>query len=254
VDFSLDLGGRPVSLETSYTTIIDGTNGTTRLERVDALLLTTSIVATGAITNLPGPGNRHVEISSEITTGRIEDMLTLTIDSPEPLLTGDLTSSSTLALPPGPGPVRDRLSVTGRFGLGNAEFSNAEVQNKVDELSRRSQGQSQEEMAERVLTNLEGRFNLSRGVVTLRDLTFEVPGANVAMGGTYDTGNETLDFRGTLRMEATVSEAVGGFKSIFIKPFNFIFRKDGAGAVVPIKITGTWRKPKTDIEIGRIVR
>jgi hypothetical protein len=128
------------------------------------------------------------------------------------------------------------------------------VQKKVDELSRRSQGQSEEEMADRVLTNLEGRFDLARGVVTLRDLTFEVPGANVAMGGTYDTGNETLDFRGTLRMQATVSEAVGGFKSIFIKPFNFIFRKDGAGAVVPIKITGTWRKPKTDIEIGRIVR
>jgi hypothetical protein len=109
-------------------------------------------------------------------------------------------------------------------------------------------------MVDRVLTDLEGRFALARGVVTLRDLTFEVPGAQVAMAGTYDTGSETLDFKGTLRMEATVSEAVGGFKSIFIKPFNFIFRKDGAGAVVPIKITGTWRKPKTDIEIGRIVR
>ena len=53
-------------------------------------------------------------------------------------------------------------------------------------------------------------------------------------------------------MEATVSEAVGGFKSIFIKPFNALFRKEGAGAVVPIKITGTREEPKFGVRFGAI--
>ena len=65
--------------------------------------------------------------------------------------------------------------------------------------------------------------------MSLRGLTFEVPGARIALNGSYALSNEALDFRGTLRMKATVSQAVGGFKSIFIKPFDALFRKDGIG-------------------------
>jgi hypothetical protein len=53
-------------------------------------------------------------------------------------------------------------------------------------------------------------------------------------------------------MDATVSKAMGGFKSIFLKPFDFIFRKDGAGAVIPIRITGTRKQPKMGMEVRRV--
>jgi hypothetical protein len=53
-------------------------------------------------------------------------------------------------------------------------------------------------------------------------------------------------------MQASMSDAVGGFKSIFLKPFNPIFRKDGAGAVFPIKIEGTRQQPKFGLEFGKI--
>ena len=36
-DFSLDLGGKPVPLETRFHTVVDGTDGSTRLERVDEI-------------------------------------------------------------------------------------------------------------------------------------------------------------------------------------------------------------------------
>jgi hypothetical protein len=253
-DFNLDLGGRPMPLETSFTAIVNGTNGSTRLEQVDAKLGDTTIAATGAILNLEGPGRRHVEISSRVTDGRIEDMLALTIDSPKPLLTGDLTSESTLVLPPGPTPVRERLTLSGRFGVGNASFTDAQVNEKLTEFSRRSQGKDAEDMRGRVLTNLSGRFALESGIFSLRSLRFRVPGADVALAGTYDVKSEALDLAGTLRMDATVSEAVGGFKSIFIRPFDGLFRKDGAGAVVPIRIGGTWREPKTNVDFGRIMK
>ena len=61
-----------------------------------------------------------------------------------------------------------------------------------------------------------------------------------------------MNFIGTLRMEATVSQAVGGFKSIFIRPFDFVFRKEGAGAVVPIRISGTRQAPKFGLQVGKV--
>jgi hypothetical protein len=253
-DFSLELGGRPLPLDTTYTALINGTNGTTILEQVDATLVNSKIVASGAITNLAGPAGLDIEIESEVVDGRIEDMLALTIDSPEPLLTGDLTSKSTMHLPPGDSPVRMRLRLDGEFGLGRADFTNEQVQDKLAELSRRSQGQNEDEAAARVLTNLGGHFTMEAGIFHVRDLSFRVPGAEVQLAGSYDLASEAMNFSGNLRMDASVSEAVGGIKSIFIKPFDFIFRKDGAGAVVPLSVTGTWRSPKTNVDFGRVFR
>ena len=47
-------------------------------------------VTTGAITNLDGPGRHDVNLHIAIADGRIEDILALAIDSPKPLLVGDL--------------------------------------------------------------------------------------------------------------------------------------------------------------------
>jgi hypothetical protein len=253
-DFNLDLGGRPVPLDTTFVAIVDGTNGTTVLEKVEATLLSSTILASGVVTNVAGPTGHDIEITSEVVDGRIEDMLALTIDSSEPLLTGGLTSKSTMKLPPGDTPVRERLHIEGRFGLAEADFSDEQVRGRLAELSRRSQGQTAEEASARVLTSLSGDFTLASGVFRVRDLSFRVPGADVRLGGAYNLTTEAMDFQGSLRMEASMSEAVGGFKSIFLKPFDFILRKDGAGSVVPIGVTGTWRKPDTNLDWGRILR
>ena len=65
-DFSLDLGGSPMPLATSFHARVDGTDGSTRLMRVDAKLDSTPIVASGLIDNTDGPGRRAVTIDSEI--------------------------------------------------------------------------------------------------------------------------------------------------------------------------------------------
>ncbi len=170
------------------------------------------------------------------------------------MLIGDLSLESTLQLPPGKTRVPQRLAMTGRFGLGRAQFTNAQVQEKLQELSRRSQGKDEDERIGRVLTDLRGRFVMKSGVLNLQDLTFRVPGASVALAGTYRLDDGAIDLAGTLSMQASVSRAVGGFKSIFIKPFDGLFRKNGAGAVVPIKITGTRDEPKMGVQVGKILK
>jgi hypothetical protein len=250
-DFSLDLGGSPVPLDTRFTAVVDGSDGTTVLERIDATLIDTPIVVTGRVDNLPGPGRRHIELTAEIREGRIEDVLKLTIGSDTPLLVGDVSLMSRISLPPGPGPVSGRLVIDGTFGLDQARFTDEGAEAKLIELSRRSQGKDEDERASRVLTSLHGRFKLSSGVLALQGVRFRVPGATVTVDGTYTMTSGDLDLTGTLRMQASMSSAVGGFKSLFLKPLNWLFRRDGAGAVIPITITGTPKKPDVGVSIRR---
>jgi hypothetical protein len=242
-DFNLDLGGQPLPLTTSFIAHVDGSDGSTRLELVDARLFNTRIRVTGAITNVSGPG-QDIQLAAEIRDGRIEDVLRLAIDAAQPMLVGDVTIRTTIALEPGEGHVRDRLRLDGRFGLGGARFTDGDIQRRLDELSRRGQGRPRDEDVNRVLTDLRGQFQLADARLALRGVNFSVPGAAINLDGTYRLPDGGLDFRGTLRLRATVSQAVGGFKSLFIKPFDFIFRKDNAGAVIPISITGTREQPE----------
>ena len=48
-------------------------------------------------------------------------------------------------------------------------------------------------------------------------------------------------------MEASVSKAVGGFKSIFLRLVDPFFRKKGRGTVIPIKVTGTIDAPEVGL-------
>jgi hypothetical protein len=251
-DFSLELGGRPMPLAANFAAVVTGTDGTTVIERADAVLGETKITVTGAVINQAGPGNRDLEFNVEIADGRIEDILALVIDAPQPIMTGTVDVTGRMTLPPGETPVRHRLSVEGRFGLAQTRFTDRGVQEKMNTLSRRGQGKDDDDPLGRVMTNLRGQVRLANGVARFSQLTFQVPGAHVGLNGSYGLESGTLNFRGSLRMQASISDAVGGFKSIFLKPFNGIFRKDGAGAVVPIKIEGTRDEPKFGVEFGRI--
>ncbi len=251
-DFSLELGGRPMPLVANFAAVVTGTDGTTVIDRAEAVLIETKITVTGAVINQAGPGNRDLEFNVEIADGRIEDILGLVIDSPEPIMSGIVDVTGRMTLPPGDTPVRQRLGVEGRFGLAQTRFTDSGVQKKMEDLSRRSQGKDDDDPLGRVMTNLRGQVKLTNGVARFSQLTFQVPGARVGLNGSYALASGALDFKGTLRMDASMSDAVGGFKSIFLKPFNGVFRKDGAGSVLPIKIQGTRNEPSFGVEFGKI--
>ena len=68
--------------------------------------------------------------------------------------------------------------------------------------------------------------------------------------GKYGFGKEALDFHGKLRTQAHVSEMVGGWKHWALKPMDPFFAKEGYGAVVSIKVTGTREKPQFGFDRG----
>jgi AsmA-like C-terminal region len=253
-DFSIDVGGKAMPLETVYTAIIDGTNGDTYLKPVRAVLGRTHLTADGGIVHTPGRKGRTVELDVVIDDGRLEDILRLAVDSTPPHMSGALRMKTRLEVPPGDRPVPRRLYLKGEFHVASARFASNTVQNKIDELSRRARGRPTDGKVDNVASDLHGRFELKDGVLTLSPVSFSVRGALIQMRGRYSLIHGTLDFTGTARMNARVSEMVTGWKRFPLKIFDPLFAKDGAGAVFPIRVSGPVKKPEFKVEIKKIFK
>ena len=129
-DFSVDVAGQGVPLDTRFRAIVDGTNGDTYLEQVDAQFLQTSLTARGAIVGGPHGHGRTVDLDVVMPKGRVEDVLKLAVKSSKAVMEGRLTMKTKLVLPPEHRKVADRLRLDGTFAVDDARFTNAEVQRK----------------------------------------------------------------------------------------------------------------------------
>ena len=236
-DFSIDVGGTPLKLETTFHAVVDGTNGNTYLKQVDGKLEGTPIGAAGSIDSQPGVKGRTVKLDVTIKDGRIEDVLKLAVRAPKPVMIGQIALKAALLLPPGDAKVIDRLQLDGGFALERAQFTDPAVQQKLAELSRRAQGKKPDEPVGKIASEMRGRFVLKNGAVRFNPIGFALPGADVELTGVYGIRSQILDLSGTLAMEATVSKAAGGgIRGFFLKAVDPIFRKHGKGAVIPITI------------------
>jgi hypothetical protein len=250
-DFRLRYASQPVPLTTRFQAIVDGTDGDTYLEAVDAKLGETLIAAKGAIEGLPGVKGRNIKLNARIADGRIEDLLRLAVKSGTPALSGRISLQTDFLLPPGEADVIDKLRLDGKFDLSSARFSDRGVNDKLGEMSARASGRgSAPPPQQRVVTDLEGTFRLATGTISFSDLRFHIPGADVQLAGSYGLRSEALNFDGTLRLQATISEvAGGGVKSLLLKAIDPLFKKKGAGTVLPIRVRGTRDDPKFGLDV-----
>lgn len=263
-DFRLSSGGEAMHLRTRFHAQVDGTNGNTRLKSVNATLGRSQISAQGEILGVAAvsaqdgqpahPGGHDVALQVKVDGGRIEDFLRLAARG-EPLLSGRLTMRTSLGVPPGKEPVSDRLQLKGNFTLADAEFTNTNLQNHIDELSLRGQGKPQEAKnpnATNVRSNMQSDFQMDNGVITLSNLKYMVPGAEIDLKGTYGVNGGALSFKGTAKMQATISQMVGGWKGLLLKPLDRFFEKGSAGTAVPVVIGGTRKDPQFTVDFGRL--
>lgn len=243
-NFSLDLVGRGVPLHTEFSATVDGTDGDTYLHAVRATLIRSLIIAKGSVTHTAGKPGHLIVLDVYAPNAQLQDILRLATKSKEPVMTGSVNLKAKLLLPPGKERVIQRMRLDGDFGVNDAEFANVEVRGKLESLSRHGLGKPKDEEAGSAVTDLLGHFRLERNVATFRKLNFSVPGTEVRLIGSFKLEDEGLDFAGELRMRAKLSQTVTGKKSIFLKLADPFFKKDGAGSVVPIRITGTRDEPK----------
>lgn len=246
-DFRLTMGGETVPLKTKYTAVVDGTNGNTLLEPVIATLGSTVFECRGGVVRGREDIGKSVLLDVVMREGKIDDVLRLAMKGAKPFLTGGVGLKLKFELPPGQGEVADRLLVSGDFDLREANFTSPMVQEKIDEFSRRGQGRPKDEQIEEVPTNLKGTFNMADGVIRFSQLAFNIPGADVDLRGRYRFSDESLAFRGKMRLDATLSQTQTGWKRIVLKPVDPFFSKQGAGTLLSIQIAGQRSNP----EFGR---
>ncbi len=259
-DFRITRYGTALPLHTKFHAIVDGTNGDTRLEPVEAMLGRSHFWTRGQVVRVaPGfegrrAGGHDIALTVDVDRGQMEDFLRLASHSGTPLLTGALTMKARLEIPPGPIPVDERLKLEGTFALDNVQFTSAKIQDRIGDLSARGLGEPKDAKAggADVRSTMQGNFQMESGVVKLPTLEYTVPGAVIDLKGSYTMDGGKLDFAGTAKMQATISAMVGGWKGLLLKPVDRYFQKNGAGTEVPIHINGTRENPQFGIDFGRM--
>jgi hypothetical protein len=252
-NFSIDLAGRQVPLRTRFKAIVDGTNGDTWLEHVEAKLSRTTIVARGAVVRTRDVKGRRVSLDLQIDHGYIEDLLRLAVATTKNPMLGTIDLKTKFLLPQGEADVVDRLRLDGSFKLAQAKFTNYDVQRKINVLSSRGRGDETDDgNGESVVSNLEGTFVLRDAKLTFSRLRFAVPGAIVDLSGVYSLRDEQMAFKGYFLADATLADMTHGLKSILARLAQPFFRRPGGGSKIPIHISGPRSNPQFGLDAGRI--
>src|SRR5580704_16775908 len=191
-DFQVKISGHKVPLHTEFHAIVDGTDGNTYLQPVKARFLHSFLVARGYVVRVQGEPGRHVYLDVALDQARIEDLLRLAVRTDPPVMEGKAKLHTMLDLPPGPQDVAHRLRLQGNFAIVNGRFSSDKIQNRIDELSLRSQGQVElltQEQRDRKLalvrSQLRGDFTLADASLNLPDLQYDIPGVSIKLAGVY---------------------------------------------------------------------
>jgi len=274
-DFRLTQFGNPMALHTNFFATVDGTDGDTWLDPVDATLGQSHFSARGQVVRIgtadqqpsqsetpsgseklsPFRGEHDIALTVNVDRGRIEDFLRLASRTEAQLLTGAVTVKAALHIPPGAAPVDQRLTLNGAFTLDQARFTSPNIQDRIEELSLRGLGRPgdlKKVDPTSVQSTMQGDFKMAGGVIALPALKYSVPGAEIELNGTYGVDGGAINFKGTAKLQATVSQVVGGWKGVLLKPFDRYLKKDGAGTEVPIHIEGTRADPKFGIDFSRL--
>ena len=243
-DFSLRRVASPVELTTKFSATVDGTNGNTYLHSVEAHFLHSVLFTKGEVVDLDSDvRGRTINLDIQSNDARAEDLIRLAVKTARPVLGGPVKLRARIRIPEEDLDLTDRLDVTAQFTLSQGQFNNPDFQEKVDLLSRKGQGEPKNTEIVHVPSELVASMHAKQGVIEFSQIHFEVPGAQLALAGTYTLGVGQLAFNGNLYLDAKLSQTTTGAKSLFLKPIDPFFRGKNGGARIPVKIEGTKDHP-----------
>jgi len=241
--FRLKQAGNPIPLKTQFEVLVDGTKGNTVLRPVIGTLGTTTFTTSGAVIKHEDDEHRTINLDVDMPNGQLRDLLTVAMKG-EPFMEGRIALKTKIDIPPLSGKVREKLLLDGQFDITQGKFLKSQIQDQIDSLSRRGQGQPKNMAIDEVVLAMAGKFKLQDERIAFDALSFAVPGSGVDLTGIYDLDQDVLDFHGTLRLDAKVSQTMTGWKHWLLKPVDPFFSKDGAGTLLKIQVVGSSKEPK----------
>ena len=252
-DFRLTMVGNKVPLKASYQAVVDGTNGTTILQPVNAVLGQTPLTVSGEIVGEKGVKGKEIELKAIIRNGRFQDLLQLAVRGGTPM-TGLVSLNTVIGIPRGDVDVIQKLNLTGNVDVQGMRFVNPEIQNRIDEVSRRGQGRPGDTAIDEVASKLVTQFSLNNAVLNLPSISYRISGAAADAQGQFNMRSQEMDFDGVVRLNAKASETVEGWKSFFLKPLDPLFSRNGKGTVLYFHVGGTPAAPKFGLDVKRTLK
>ena len=250
-DFRLKVAGNRVPLSTHFDVLVDGTNGNTVLRPVSGTLGRTSFTTSGGIIKHEGDVARGISLTVSMPKGNLQDLLRLAMKGPS-FMEGVISLRTKIDIPPlSSKKIKEKLLLDGNFEVSQGKFLRSSIQDKIDTLSRRGQGQPKNQQIDEVVHRMSGVFQLNNEVMTFKSLSFAVPGAAVDLAGNYNLRADLLDFHGALRLQANVSQTMTGWKRWALKPVDPFFSKNGAGTFLRIKVDGSADDPNFGLDRGK---
>ena len=248
-DFRLSAAGNPLVLTAAFHAVVDGTNGNTRLEPVEARLGQSPVRCTGGVVRYPGEFGKTVDLDCAARDGRLDELLRLAVKGSRPPMTGRVDFDVKIVVPSEKVPYQEKLRLSGPFTLRAALFTNPKVQAQLDDMSRRARGEPSNMAITGAASTFRGRMTLGRQLLTLENLVFRIEGAQVRLSGRYDLKADTVDFRGQVRTDARLSQMMKSrWKQLLLKPVDPFFARDGAGAQFDIAVTGPAASPRFGLD------
>ena len=237
--------GESTPVAASVRCMVNAINGDVTLEDIEAKSGETFVHASGSIAGAP----KVATIDFKVGRGRAQDILRI-FEQGEVPITGPVALHGHAYV----GPVRNgagflqRLRVNGVFDAPAERASDRDTQRSLSAFSLRAQdinapnagsGKGDANSGADALSSLKGPATIRDGIVSTKQLTFEVSGAEADLSGTFNLDDKSVHLVGDLKMKSDVSHVTTGFKSVLLKPFALFFKKKHAGAVIPIAVTGT---------------
>src|SRR5208283_3237673 len=219
-DFRVSGSSHTVHLISKFQAVVDGTNGDTYLQNVDAQFQRTTVTSKGSVVGRPGQQGKTVRLEMAVNGGRIEDLLSLFTEEKRPSMTGSINLRAKVQVPPGPPGFLQKLDLTGSCGIGSERFTNPAIQQPVNALTQSARGENEKQEAEdpqTVLSQLSGQVTVKNGVATLSDVFFTAPGTRAQIQGTYNLVDQKVDLHGVLYTDGKLSATTSGFKALVLK-------------------------------------
>ena len=252
-NFALTNARQSMPLHTTFNVTVDGTDGDTVLHPVRAVLGHSAFDVSGAIERHALEKHKTISLDAKGSNDLIQDFLRLAVKGKSPM-NGGISFQSRVIIPPGETDVLARLRLNGSFDMREIRFTSDDVARKLANLSNHALGKPKAPDTQPISARLSGRFRMDSGAITLPRLGFAIPGAQITLRGSYQVASGAIDMRGDAKLDATISQMTTGVKRIFLKPIDPLFRRDGAGTMLPIKIGGTRGDPSFKLDIGRVLK
>ena len=254
--------GRRTHVSAKAQGTVNGLNGDIALKSIEAHSGDSTVLAHGGIIGNP----KAVSLELSVVHGRAQDILRPFMSSEAPIVGAvRLHGHAFLAPAQHKATFFDRLLVEGAFYVHGERLTNAAAEQKLSAFSERAQGKkfsnpedpptaSHAATAQNgdptpadapgVLSGLGGGVSIRNGVAYFERLRFQMPGASVDLHGKFNLLSHSVHLLGDLHMDSDISHVTTGFKSLLLKPLAPFFKKDNAGAVLPIAVTGSSKQYK----------